>query len=67
MLEVLAYGMIQYDRGTRVRYDRGARAWRAHDVRTVADGRASSGSEQRAEQEAKHHRMEQPTEQVISV
>ena len=27
-----------YDRGARVRYNRGARAWSAHDVRTVANG-----------------------------
>ena len=33
--------LVGYDRGTRVRYD-GARAWSAHDVRTVANGRASS-------------------------
>ena len=38
--------LVGYDTDARVRYDRGARAWRAHDVRTVAYGRANGESEQ---------------------
>ena len=38
---ILMYSGGTYNRGARVRYDRGARAWRARDVRTVADERVS--------------------------